>query len=97
MKKTIAMEKQVPLARAKDRSSFQTVPIPVGKARSATLLQEMGLAEQEVVHIGEDVTVRYFTPKPAPHRVPVGQYQVVHMGEDVTVRYFAPVDHDTRD
>jgi hypothetical protein len=96
-KKTTAMEKHVHLAPAKNRSSFQTLPISVGGARSAALLQEAGLAEQEVIHIGEDVTVRYFTPKPAPHRVPVAQYQVVHRGEDVTVRYFEPVDHNTRD
>jgi anti-sigma regulatory factor (Ser/Thr protein kinase) len=98
LKKTTALDKQVSLPPvkamlAKDRSRFQTVPIPLGEERSATLLQEVGLGEQKVVHIGQDVTVRYFTPKPLPHRVPVGRYEVVHMGEDVTVSYFTPVDH----
>jgi hypothetical protein len=102
LKKTTAIEKQVrvPTAKAvpaKDRSKFQTKPVSEGEARSATLLQEVGGAEQGVVHIGEDVTVRYFTPKPAPHRVPVGRYQVARIGEDVTVRYFTPIDHTTRD
>jgi len=95
LKRTTAIEGQVPLPLAQvvpveGRSKFQAVPIPVGEARTATLLQEVELAEQKVVHLGEDVTVRYFTPQPAPHRVPVGQYQVVHLGEDVTVRYFTP-------
>ena len=35
--------------------------------------------------------MRYFTPKPAPHGVPVGPYQIVHIGKDVTVRYFMPI------
>jgi len=66
------------------------MPIAVGDARIATLLHGTVLVTK-VVHIGEDVTVRYFTPKPAPHRESVGQYRVIAMGEDVTVRYFAPV------
>jgi hypothetical protein len=52
----------------------------------------VGVAENEVVHIGEDVTVRYFN---ARHPVPVEQYQVVHIGEDVTVRYFTPIGRHT--
>jgi anti-sigma regulatory factor (Ser/Thr protein kinase) len=95
-----AIGEQVPQPRAKvvpaeNRSKFQAEPIPAGESRTATL-QRAGLVEQEVVHIGEDVTVRYFTPEPASHRVPVGQYQVVRMGEDVTVRYLAPVGRNTR-
>jgi anti-sigma regulatory factor (Ser/Thr protein kinase) len=95
LQRTIANVEQVtqPPAQAvsaEDGSRFPTVPIPVGEARTATFLQQVELAENEVVHIGEDVTVRYFTPRPALHRVPVGQNQVVHMGEDVTVRYFTP-------
>ncbi len=83
------------LAPADDRSKFHAEPIPAGKSRTAAF-QRAGLVEQKVVHIGEDVTVRYFTPQPASHAVPVGQYQVVRMGEDVTVRHFAPVGRDTR-
>jgi hypothetical protein len=71
------------------------MPIAVGDARTVTRLHAAVLVTK-VVHIGEDVTVRYFTPKPAPRREPVGQYQVVDMGEDVTVRYFAPVVRNTK-
>jgi anti-sigma regulatory factor (Ser/Thr protein kinase) len=102
MQRTTALKEPVPLAHAKavpakDRSRYQTARIPVGESRTTTLLQSVAeLAEQEVVHIGEDVTVRYFTPTPSSHRVRAGQYRVVHMGEDVTVRYFTPIGRNTR-
>jgi anti-sigma regulatory factor (Ser/Thr protein kinase) len=101
LQRMTATEEQVVLPAAKaapaeDRSKFQAVPVSVGESRTAVLLKRAGLAKQEVVHIGEDVTVRYFTPKPASHPVSVGQYQVVHMGDDVTVRYFTPVGRHTR-
>ena len=101
MRKTTAIEEQVSLPLAKTmlaeyKPKVQTVPIPSEEARTAKPLRQVGVAEQEVVYIGEDVTVRYFTSKPAPHRGPAGQYQVVHMGEDVTVRYFTPDGRNTR-
>jgi hypothetical protein len=73
---------------AKDRFMFQAVSGSVEQARTTARLQRVGFAENEVVHIGDDVTVRYFTPKPAPYGVPAGPHQIVHIGEDVTVRYF---------
>jgi len=95
------IEEQVPLRPAKTAHSentprFQTTPIVVGDARTATLLHGV-VVVTKVVHIGDDVTVRYFTPKPALHPESVGQYQVVDMGEDVTVRYFTPVVRSTND
>ena len=94
------IEEQVPLRTAKtvhgeDRPRFRAMSIPEGDARTATLLHGMVLVTK-VVHIGDDVTVRYFTPKPAPHLESAGQYQVVNMGEDVTVRYFASVVRNTK-
>jgi hypothetical protein len=94
------IEEQVPLppektVPAENRPRFRTMPIAVGDARTATLLHTVVLVTK-VVHIGEDVTVRYFTPKPAPDGESVGQYQVVDMGKDVTVRYFAPVVRNTK-
>jgi len=99
LQRMTGIEEQIPRARAnvvpaEDRSKFQGGPIRGREARTATL-QRGGLAEQEVVHFGEDVTMRYFTPKPASHLVPVAQYQVVHIGEDVTVRYFTRVGRVT--
>jgi hypothetical protein len=92
VQRSVAVVEQVPLPPAKAISKLPAVPVPVEEARAATLLQEVGVAENEVVHIGEDVTVRYFSPL---HPVPVEQYQVVHIGEDVTVRYFPPIGRHT--
>ena len=94
LQRSTAIEEQVLLpshkAMPKDSFMFQAVPGSLEQVRLATRLQRVGFAENEVVH-GDDVTVRYFTPKPAPHRVPVGAYQIVHIGKDVTVRYFIPI------
>ena len=94
---TIEEQVRLPPAKtvpAENRRRSQTMPIAVGDKRTATPLHGAGLVTK-VVHIGEDVTVRYFTLKPTPHRESVGQYRVVDMGEDVTVRYFAPVVRST--
>jgi hypothetical protein len=100
VQRSVAVDEQVPLPtakarRAKGSSKLPAVPVPVEEARTATLLPEVGgveNAENQVVHIGEDVTVRYFN---APHPGTVEQYQVVHIGEDVTVRYFTPIGRHT--
>jgi anti-sigma regulatory factor (Ser/Thr protein kinase) len=100
MRRTTALEEQVsrPLENpmlSQYKAKAHTAPIPAEGARTARPRQPVGLAEPEVVHIGEDVTVRYFTAKLAAHRGSAGQYQVLHMGEDVTVRYFTPVGGST--
>jgi hypothetical protein len=100
LQRSISIGQQVPPAPkgvlAKGRPELQTVPVSANDAKTATLFQRVGDAENEVLHIGEDVTVRYFTAKLAPHRVPVGKYQVVHIGKDVTVRYLTPLSSQTR-
>jgi len=101
IRRTTAVEEQVSLPPANTmvaeyKPSVQTVSIPAEEARTVKPHRRVGLAQQEVVHIGEDVTVRYFTAKPAPHRGSAGQHQVVHWGEDVTVRYFTPLGRNTR-
>jgi two-component sensor histidine kinase len=78
-------------APSKGRSRFHTEPVLAGEARAATLRPQVGTSENEVVYIGDDVTVRYFTPRRAPHGFLVEPYQAVHIGRDVTVRYFTPV------
>ena len=42
----------------------------------------------QVRHFGDDVTVRYFTPKSIPVRAAIRDGEVRHISEDVTVRYF---------
>ncbi|HKN15504.1 MAG TPA: sensor histidine kinase [Candidatus Sulfotelmatobacter sp.] len=100
MRRASAVDEQVSLPAANTmlaeyKPTVQTVAIPAEEAKTAKPHRRAWLAEQEVVHIGEDVTVRYFTAKPAPHRASAGQHQVVHMGEDVTVRYFTSVGRNT--
>ena len=96
LRRSAAIEQQlsfppVKAVPAKGTSMVQPVPVPVNEARTArTMIQRARLGKNQVVHIGDDVIVRYFTPKPAPQRVRVGESQVVHIGDDVTVRYFTP-------
>jgi hypothetical protein len=81
----------------KGRSKPLTLPVSVEEADAANFLEQVGDGENEVVHIGDDVTVRYFT-KPA--RTDSGSGREVSsrsIGEDVTVRYFSPIDRSTRD
>jgi hypothetical protein len=94
------INEQVPLpdaknVRAQSRARVRTMPIVVGHARATSVLYRVVLPT-EVVHSGEDVTVRYFTPKPEQHRESIEQYQVLNMGEDVTVRYFTPVVRNSK-
>jgi hypothetical protein len=52
--------------------------------------QRARIGDDEVNDISEDVTVRYFSPKPTPRQVRVGDYQIDYVSEDVTVRRFIP-------
>ena len=80
---------------AENMPTFRTMSTAVGDSRTPTLLHQVALVTK-VVHVGDDVTVRYFTPKRATYPESVGQYQVVDMGADVTVRYFASVAGNTK-
>lgn len=90
-----AVEQQIPLPlamamSAKGSSTLRTVLGSEEQADTASLLQQVGSAENEVVHIGDDVTVRYFTTRSAPS----GSGRKVsrrYIGTDVTVRYFTPI------
>jgi hypothetical protein len=94
--RSIATEQQVPFLPAKampanGTSKVEPAPVPVREARVARAkLQRKRVGENEVAYIGEDVTVLYFTAKPAPHRIRVGENKVAYIGDDVIVRYFTP-------
>lgn len=66
----------LPVARpANGTSQVPTAPVPLKEARVAgATFQQVRFGENEVDYIGEDVTVRYFTPKPPvmPPKRPVG-------------------------
>ncbi len=68
----------------------QQTPVPAGTGKAS--LRRVRVGENEVDYIGDDVTIRYFTPKPKPttRRVRGGASEVAYIGDDVTVRYFKP-------
>jgi hypothetical protein len=73
--------------------NLQTMPDRRAGARAATTgFRRVRVGENEVDYIKDDVTVRYFKPKPAPHTSRmgnrVGNNEVAYIGDDVTVRYF---------
>ena len=89
---------QAPVLRVKQVSANGTPTLPpapamvkpAGTGRAS--LRRVRVGENEVDYIGDDVTIRYFTPKPkpTPRRVRVGASEVAYIGDDVTVRYFKP-------
>ena len=92
------VEPQAPVLRVKQESGKGTPRLqpatalvkPAGTGR--TSLRRVRIGENEVDYIGDDVTVRHFTPKPKPptRRVRVQASEVAYIGDDVTVRYFKP-------
>jgi hypothetical protein len=94
----IGVEPQSPILRLKQVSAngtptLQPAPVPLKPAGTGrTSLRRVRVGENEVDYIGEDVTIRYFTPKPKPttRRVRVGASEVAYIGDDVTVHYFKP-------
>jgi hypothetical protein len=78
-----ATEQQVPFVPAKRVSAN-------GTSTAQTVRRRVRVGNYQVEYIGEDVTVRYFTPKYSPQPVRVRNNQVHYIGEDVTVRYFMP-------
>ena len=78
--------------RGKGRPRPHNVSASVEEAGPANLFQKVEDAENEVVHIGGDVTVRYFRTRST--RTPSGLNREVSsrsVGEDVTIRYFTPI------
>lgn len=94
----IVVGPQAPVLRLKQVSAsgtptLQPAPVPVKAAGTGRAsLRRVRVGENEVDYIMDDVTIRYFTPKPTPttRRVRVGASEVAYIGDDVTVRYFKP-------
>ena len=65
--------------------------VVAAKPRTTLVRRQRGeRGNTEVEYIGDDVTVRHFTPRPAPNGILVGSNDVHRIGDDVTVRYFTP-------
>ncbi len=95
-----AIDPQAPLPKplpGKGASVPQPAPV-AGKEtrRASTSLKRVRVGPNEVDYIGEDVTVRTFTDRPAAKRTRPPQGRIAHIGDDVTVRYFTPSPPATR-
>lgn len=76
---------------AEGPSTGQPAPVPVKQARLETArARRVGAGQNKIDYIGDDVTVRHFSYKPARQRMGAGASRVAYIGEDVTVRYFTP-------
>ncbi|MHB8215089.1 MAG: hypothetical protein ACYDDS_03320 [Candidatus Sulfotelmatobacter sp.] len=88
----VEQKTQLPLPQAmpaKSSSTLLTVSGSQDQADTASSPQQPGSAENEVVHMGDDVTVRYFTTRAVPSGSgPKASRR--YIGTDVTVRYFTP-------
>jgi GAF domain len=84
LERSTPIEEQVRLEAAKAMLASAKEVEP-----AKTALRRVRVGENEVDYVGEDVTIRYFTSKPAPRRR-VGESQVAYIGNDVTVHYFRP-------
>ncbi|MGC2821576.1 MAG: hypothetical protein WA198_17920, partial [Candidatus Sulfotelmatobacter sp.] len=56
---------------------------------SRTAHRRVRVRKNEVDYVKDDVTIRYFTNKPAAQRGAF-EHRVSYIGDDVTVRYFTP-------
>jgi putative methionine-R-sulfoxide reductase with GAF domain len=92
-----AIEQHMPVAPAKrvlanDTSKVQTPPgrEPSERKTSRSMPPRVVDRNIRVRYFSDDVTVRYFTRKPAPQQVLDRNIRVRYISDDVTVRYFTP-------
>jgi hypothetical protein len=96
----IGERSSLPLAKvmlAEYKPTVETISVPAEKLWNAQPLRRGSFETQKVVHIGDDVTVRYFATKLT--RTAPGSGREVSsrfIGDDVTVRYYAPIDRSAR-
>ncbi len=92
-----AIEQQRPVAPRKrilanDTSNVQTPPSPEPSERKTSRSMPPRVMDRNirVRYLSDDVTVRYFTRKPAPQQVLDRNTRVRYLSDDVTVRYVTP-------
>jgi hypothetical protein len=92
LQRSNAAEQQVPakLSPASDRTSKPQTAAggTEGTKVAGSAFKLVRVGQNEVDYVAEDVTIRRFTPKPAPPHMRAGEKRV-DFGDDVTVRYFA--------
>jgi putative methionine-R-sulfoxide reductase with GAF domain len=74
-----------------DETLKNPAPVPAKSPRLATMTRRRAsVSRNDVEYIGDDVTVRHFTSRPAAQKARIGAGRVSYVGDDVTVRYFTP-------
>jgi len=89
--RSTAIEPKVPFQPTKTmpaKTTFKVQPAPASLKGPKPSQATLRASRNDVRYFGDDVTVRYFTPKFAPHRVRVRKSHVVYIGDDVTVHHF---------
>jgi hypothetical protein len=80
-----------PVVLASEKADVIRTQTSARKVHYRSRVRRPAIAEGRVVHIGDDVTVRYFGPTRRPVRTAAAKSdRIVRKGSDVTVRYFNP-------
>jgi hypothetical protein len=89
---SLALKESTPIKQpAKGMSAVPPASVLVKVPKPARApRRRVQVRENEIDYITDDVTIRYFTSKPAPQPKRAGTSQVAYIGDDVTVRYFTP-------
>jgi hypothetical protein len=82
--------------QATSAPSTEALPNSPEAMPKRSALRRIRVGQNEVDYIGDDVTVRLFTDKPAVKRNQRANGRIAHIGSDVTVRYFTPTQPATR-
>jgi len=84
--------KPTQVEEASGTSKGHAAPSPVKKEErpASTRVRRARVGQNEVDYIGDDVTVRHFTYRPAAQHKRAVESRVAYIGDDVTVRYFTP-------
>jgi hypothetical protein len=88
--KSTAVDPSETFSKPSAKASDQPELVAGKDVRPARILRKrVRIGDSDVEYFGDDVTVRWFTARPAKHRAKVAKNRVTHIGDDVTVRYFS--------
>jgi hypothetical protein len=87
--KSTALNPSEGLAKHPEKTGAQPDLISGKNLRPARIVRKrVRLGNSDIEYFGDDVTVHWFTARPAAQRTRVAKSHVTHIGDDVTVRYF---------
>lgn len=86
--KSTAVDSPETLSRPSAKAPSELVPAKDVRP-SGIVRRRVRIGDSDVEYFGDDVTVRWFTARPAKQRARIAKPRVTHIGDDVTVRYFS--------